>query len=148
MRLMGVIFKKIVLMQLKDIPARVYAKYALLMIPGTVAVILILIIARRWVTMPLWLNAAIVFVWLIKDVVMFPFVWRSYDKPASAISRSMIGKCGVAKEPLAPTGYIQIQGELWRAEKIHNCPPIERGESVRVTEMQGLKLFVTIENRD
>lgn len=132
----------------KDIPTRVYVKYGLLMIPGTVALILVIIIARRWVTMPLWLSTTIVILWLIKDVVMFPFVWRSYDKTTAGISKSMIGKRGVAKERLAPTGYIQIQGELWRAEKIHEGPPIERGEYVRVTEMEGLKLFVTTENRN
>jgi membrane-bound ClpP family serine protease len=55
---------------------------------------------------------------------------------------SMIGERGVAKERLAPAGYVQIHGELWRAVKIDDGPPIEMGQSVKIVKMDGLTLFV------
>jgi membrane-bound ClpP family serine protease len=60
----------------------------------------------------------------------------------------MIGERGVAKEKLVPSGYVQIHGELWRAEKIGEGPPIEEGQPVRVKKMQGLTLLVVPENTE
>jgi membrane-bound serine protease (ClpP class) len=58
----------------------------------------------------------------------------------------MIGQRGIAKERLAPKGYVQIHGELWRAVKIENGPPIEMGQSVRIVKIDGLTLFVEAVN--
>jgi membrane-bound ClpP family serine protease len=132
----------------KDIPARIYIRYGLLMIPGTVALVLILIVVHHWVAIPVWLGRIIVLLWIAKDVIMFPFVWRAYDWNPPDISRKMIGERGITKERLAPAGYIQIKGELWKAENIGDGPPIEKGEWVRVQKMDGLKLFVVPENRE
>ena len=60
----------------------------------------------------------------------------------------MIGECGIAKGNLAPAGYIQIHGELWRAERLGEGPPIEAGQSVRVKQMEGLTLFVVRDNTE
>ena len=62
------------------------------------------------------------------------------------ISRSMIGAFGIVKERLDPAGYIQIAGELWKAERIDTAEPIQKGERVRVVKMEGLKLFVTLKS--
>jgi membrane-bound ClpP family serine protease len=60
----------------------------------------------------------------------------------------MIGARGVAKEKLNPAGYVKIRGELWRAEKIGEGPPIEEGQPVRVKKMEGLTLFVLQDNTE
>jgi membrane-bound ClpP family serine protease len=60
----------------------------------------------------------------------------------------MIGEYGIAKEQLAPEGYVQIQGELWRAIKIDKGPPIEVGQPVKIVKMDGLTLFVEPGNPD
>jgi membrane-bound ClpP family serine protease len=112
------------------------------MIPGTLALVLILIVIRHWVMMPAWLFGTIVALSIAKDVIMFPFVWKAYDQKPSTIPGSMIARRGVAIKRLAPVGYIQVGGELWRAEKIGDGPPIEMGEWVRVKSMEGLKLYV------
>jgi membrane protein implicated in regulation of membrane protease activity len=110
--------------------------------PGLVAVILILIIIQYWVVLPVWLFLSIIGFWIVKDAVLFPFVWRAYDWDRPGRSRSMIGQSGIAKERLAPCGYVQIQGELWRAEKMGDGPPIEAGQPVQIIKMEGLTLFV------
>jgi membrane protein implicated in regulation of membrane protease activity len=110
--------------------------------PELAAVILILIIIQHWVVLPKWLFWSIIGFWVLKDALMFPFVWRAYDWERPGRSRSMIGERGLAKERLAPAGYVQIHGELWRAVKMDDGPPIEIGQSVKIVKMDGLTLFV------
>jgi membrane protein implicated in regulation of membrane protease activity len=128
--------------KLKKIPRAIYTRYILLNIPGLVAVILILMIIQHWVALPVWLFWCIIGFWIIKDVILFPVVWRAYDWDRPSRSRSMIGQQGIARERLAPSGYVRIHGELWRAEKMGDGPPIEAGQTVQVVKMDGLKLFV------
>ena len=106
---------------------------------------LVLMIVDHWVVMPTWLFWAVLFLWLTKEIIIFPFVWHAYDPNRPGLSRTMIGTCGIAKERLDPVGYIQVDGELWKAERIGSQQPIEIGEQVRVLRMQGLKLFVALE---
>jgi membrane protein implicated in regulation of membrane protease activity len=129
-------------LNLKIIPRPIYIRYILLNIPGLAAVILILIIIQHWVVLPVWLFWSVIGFWVVKDAALFPFVWRAYDGEGPGRSRSMIGERGIAKERLAPAGYVQVRGELWRAVKIDNGPPIEMGQSVKIVKMEGLTLFV------
>jgi membrane protein implicated in regulation of membrane protease activity len=128
--------------KLKQIPKPIYLRYILLNIPGLAAVILILVIIQHWVVLPVWLFWSIIGFWIVKDVVLFPFVWRAYDWERSGQSRAMIGERGIAKERLAPKGYVQVRGELWRAEVIDGVSAIEVGQSVMIVKMDGLTLFV------
>jgi membrane-bound ClpP family serine protease len=79
------------------------------------------------------------FLWIIKDVILFPFVWRAYEKN---IPNSIIGSTGVAVDQLSPSGYVRINGELWRAKVIENDSIIEKGETVVVKGLDGLTLTV------
>ena len=117
-------------------------RYILLNIPECVALILILIVIQYWVVIPVWLLWSIIGFWIAKDIALFPFIWRAYDWDQHSRPRPMIGERGIAKERLAPSGYIQIRGELWRAERRGEGPPIEAGQAVRVQKMEGLTLFV------
>ena len=129
-------------LNLKKIPRPIYLRYILLNIPGLAAVILILIIIQHWVVLPGWLFWSIIVFWVVKDALLFPFVWRAYDWERPGKSRSMVGERGIAKERLAPAGYVQVRGELWRAVIIDDGPAIEMGQSVKIVKMDGLTLFV------
>ena len=129
-------------LNLRKIPRSIYTRYILLNIPGLVAVILILMIIQHWVALPVWLFWSIIGFWIIKDVILFPVVWRAYDWDRPGRSRSMIGQHGIAQERLAPSGYVRFHGELWRSEKMGDGPPIEAGQTVQVVKMDGLTLFV------
>jgi membrane-bound ClpP family serine protease len=128
--------------KLREIPGRIYLRYILLNIPALVLIILALFLAQHWITLPIWLSLTVIFIWLIKDVILFPFVWRAYDWERPGRLRSMIGKKGITRERLAPSGYVLVQGELWKAESAEADQPIESGKFVRVVKMEGLKLFV------
>jgi len=135
-------------LKFRKIPRPIYLRYILLNIPEFGAMLLILVVIQYWVVIPVWLLWSIIGFWIFKDVVLFPFIWRAYDWDRAGRSRSMIGARGIAKEKLAPAGYIQIHAELWKAEKLRKGPPIEAGQAVRVKKMEGLILFVVLDNKE
>ena len=129
----------------KKIPPSVYLRYTLLNLPGALGFILILILVRQGLMLPPWLFWALITGWVAKEVLLFPVVWRAYERPAADAPGALVGECGVAKKRLDPCGYIQVRGELWRAEHIGAGPPIEAGRLVRIRKMKGLTLYVVPE---
>ena len=126
--------------------ARILVRYALLQLPGLVLLILILILVQQWVDLPAWIFWGSIVVWVAKDALLYPFVWRAYDQDRPQGANTMVGMRGIAKDRLAPSGYIQIRGELWNAELMEGNPPIEKGEDVRVRGVRGLTLIVQPSN--
>ncbi|HLD28736.1 MAG TPA: hypothetical protein VJC03_00225, partial [bacterium] len=57
-------------------------RYALFQIPDTALLLLILLALRHWLDLPAWIMWGVVVVWVAKDILMFPFVWRAYDSTA------------------------------------------------------------------
>jgi len=127
----------------KRINRSVYIRYALLGAAELVVFVLALTLVRQWVMFSDGLFWGLVLFWIVKDIILFPFIWRAYDGGASATVPGMIGARGIAKERLQPIGYVQVRGELWRAVKVGDGPPIENGTPVRVHQMKGLTLYVT-----
>ena len=121
---------------------RTVAKYILFQLPELSVVCLLAIGARSWVGLPDWAAAGIIALWVVKDAVLYPFVWRAYDWDRSNDSNAMVGARGTAKEPLTPSGYVQVRGELWRAELAAGCQHVEEGDPVQVQKIDGLTLIV------
>jgi membrane protein implicated in regulation of membrane protease activity len=121
---------------------RVILRYGLFQLPGLVLLVLFLIIANWIFDLQAWLMVSLVLVWVAKDVILFPLTWRAYDQDRSGQIHSMIGSRGIVEERLAPSGYVLIRGERWRAEVIGNRSSVEKGESIEVQEIRGLTLLV------
>lgn len=121
---------------------RVVVRYALFQVPAVVLLVLALALVRRWVDIPAWFVWGLVGLWVVKDLILFPFVWRAYDTDRAGAANCMVGARGIAKDRLAPSGYIRVRGELWRAEVMGDGPPIDRGQRVQVRGVCGLKLLV------
>jgi len=117
-------------------------RYILFQIPSLTLFILILILIRRWVNLPEWVFWGAIGIWLVKDVILFPFVWRAYNRDRLRELQSLVGIEGIAEERLAPTGYIRVHGELWQAEVVRADVRIERGEPVTIRGIKGLRLQV------
>lgn len=120
--------------------SRAARRYLVLQLPGAVLFVIVLILVRRWADLPAWLFFLLVALWVGKDGVLFPFVRKAYDPPEDR--NPMIGALGVAEDRLAPSGYVRIGGELWKAHIPGSRNAIDRGESVRVTDVEGLTLIV------
>jgi membrane protein implicated in regulation of membrane protease activity len=121
---------------------RIFVRYMLYQVPGVVLLYLLLILARRAVTLPTWFIWSLVAFWVIKDLILFPAVWRAYDQGRRDDSSSMVGCQGIAEDRLDRSGYIRVHGELWKAEVVGKSPSIGKGEKVTVRGIRGLKLFV------
>ena len=126
--------------------ARVVVRYGLLQLPGLALLVLFLVLVRRWFYIPAWLVWGFIALWVAKDVILFPLVWRSYDRDQPGDKDRMLGAHGIARDRLAPSGYILVYGELWQAEVMEGGMPIERGEGVLVQGTRGLTLIVQPDN--
>jgi membrane-bound ClpP family serine protease len=124
---------------------QVLLKYSLLQLPGLALLIIILILLRHWINIPNWAIWIFISLSLIVDAIMFPFVWRAYDK---GNQNSMAGSQGVAVDRLSPSGYVRINGELWHAKVFEGNSAIEKGEVVMVKSMHGLTLFVQSDKKE
>jgi membrane-bound ClpP family serine protease len=118
-------------------------KYTLLQLSELAVIVFVLVLVRHWINYPVWVIWIAIPLLIVKDLIMFPFTWRAYDK---ANQNAMIGSEGTVTDKLSPDGYIRIQGELWRAIVIDSSSVIEEGETVTVRKIDGLTLHVQSES--
>jgi membrane protein implicated in regulation of membrane protease activity len=126
----------------RDWSARLVLRYALLQIPGIALLAIILIVIQQWVELPAWFTWGIIFIWVVKDVALFPLVWRAYDLDHAGAANSIVGLQGIVQERLSPSGSVRVRGELWQARAMRDGVPIEKGEVILIREIHGLTLFV------
>ncbi len=120
------------------------SKYFLLQIPGWILLGVILYLAWRgeWISKEIaWGILALGF---LKDLILYPFLRKAYEPGGRSGSAHLIGTLGVTREPLKPSGYIQINGELWQARVEGVSQSIDAGTEVRITATQGLTLIVEL----
>jgi membrane-bound serine protease (ClpP class) len=65
---------------------------------------------------------------------------RTYRKRPVTGQEGLVGMIGEARSRLDPEGMVLVHGELWQAEAEN--PPVEKGEKVAVTKVQGLRIKV------
>lgn len=126
---------------------RTLLKYVFIQLPGIAVLVLLLVIVQEWIEIPAWLIWGLVGLWVAKDVILYPFVWRAYEWGSEKETSPMAGLCGTAKDRLDPLGYVFVRGELWKARVIEGGV-IEKGENVLVKGSRGLTLLVEIEAED
>jgi membrane-bound serine protease (ClpP class) len=70
------------------------------------------------------------------------FAIRAQRRRVEVGSEALIGRFGVAKTALAPSGTVQIGGELWTAELLEGSSALQQGDRVEVVSVEGLRLMV------
>jgi membrane protein implicated in regulation of membrane protease activity len=75
--------------------------------------------------------------YLLTGGVLDRFIWRERETGKDG----MIGRVGIVRERLDPSGKIFIRGEWWDAQVSGN-EPVEVGSRVVTVRMEGLKLYV------
>jgi len=121
---------------------RIVVKYFLLQLPGMATFALILLLVQQWVEVPAYLAWALIGIWVGKDIVLFPILWRFYDPDQHPDRFRMIGRKGFALNRLNPDGYVLVKGERWQAAICKGQSPIEQGRQICVEAINGLKLTV------
>jgi membrane-bound serine protease (ClpP class) len=87
-----------------------------------------------WVILPTVGATAAVFLFVVAVGI------RALRGGSPAGTSTLVGRIGVAREPLSPAGQVLVQGELWRA--VARGAPVEEGSRVRVVDANGLTLTV------
>jgi membrane protein implicated in regulation of membrane protease activity len=96
---------------------------------------------------PLWVTQVFFIVWVVKDLVIYPWVRRAYETDVKTGAERLIGATGITQEPLDPEGFIKINGELWKARVDAAHQPVERNSRVKVRATTRLILLVESECR-
>ena len=119
-----------------------WRRYVLIQIPGCVVTAALLTGLHRWIGLPLWVAATLFLLYVAKDFVLYPFLRRAYESNSKTVTEQLVGVCGRATEPLAPQGYVEVNGELWQARTSPGEKPIPRGTRIRVRAARDLTLIV------
>ena len=107
----------------------------------TLLALIVLWLLPSWqINFPLWGIILISVTFLIYEIVTFRFGKRALERKPAIWTNTMVGCCGKATTPLAPSGYVRVSGELWRASS--SDKNIDEGDDIVVVGLDRLSLFV------
>ncbi len=89
----------------------------------------------------------IILIYIIILFFIFYKIYLAQVKRAEVGPESLIGRQGLVIEDLSPEGYIEVEGELWKAIAKDEAG-ISKGEKVVVISYKGLTLIVTRKGKD
>ncbi len=123
---------------------RVIRRYTLFQVPGILLVAILGATLEHFdfVSRLLWLTALAI--WTIKDILLYPFVWRAYVPGELLSEDNLIGMECKAETDLNPSGMIRIYGELWQAILTENSRPekVTANSKVKIVSKKGMILTV------
>jgi membrane-bound serine protease (ClpP class) len=70
------------------------------------------------------------------------FALSAQNRPIQTGAESLVGKTGTARTFEGDAGQVQVESELWSAERSRDSDPIGKGDPVEVVEVKGLRLRV------
>ena len=97
----------------------------------------VLLWLREVLGLATWMAAAALAVYVGKDLALYPAMRILFRAPAPTWP---IGRRAETVERLAPSGYVRVNGELWKARVRHG--DVGPGEVVVVRTADGLTLIV------
>ena len=122
----------------------VFDRYVLLQVPQWILVAIILYGLCLWLDLSGWAAAVVVAGFVVKDFVLFPFVRKAFESDERTVVERMVGETGIVKQDLGPQGYVEVRGELWRAETADGRE-VPVGSCIRVESCNGMTLTVSRE---
>lgn len=129
-------------MSLNTITRKIIIRYSLFQIPSLLIVTLLVFTVNHWYILDNAIIVMIILFWILKDILIFPFVWKAYSHKDRDKSKTILNQHGVAVDTINPKGFVKINGEIWQAELVEPNDPINQGQPIEVVEIDGLKLKV------
>lgn len=129
-------------MSLNTITRKIIIRYSLFQIPSLLIVTLLVFTVNHWYILDNTIIVMIILFWILKDILIFPFVWKAYSHKDRDKSKTILNQHGVAVDSINPKGFVKINGEIWQAELVEPNDPINQGQPIEVVEIDGLKLKV------
>ena len=112
------------------------------LLKGAALAAIVLWLLPLWgINIPIWGLALVVVAFLIYEVITFRLGKKALERRPVIWPKAIVGCCGKATTQLAPDGYVQVNGELWRA--LSSDTNIDEGDDIVVVEMNRLTLRVT-----
>ena len=106
---------------------------------AVLAAIVLWLLPLLWgVNIPMWGLILLMVVFVIYEIVTFRLGRRALERKPTI--PPPVGCCGKATTPLTPDGYVQVEGELWRA--LSSDMNINKGDDIVVMEVNRLTLSV------
>lgn len=96
--------------------------------------------AFQRVSVPLVIGTGLAISAIFLTIVSFAI--SAQRRKVEVGSEALIGRTGITKTELAPTGMVQVAGELWSAKLEDRSWAVPAGEDVEVTGVDGLSLKV------
>lgn len=121
---------------------RVFRRYVLFQVPGWAVTAVLCGLATRWPGLSPVTAFLLFSAWVAKDMLLYPWLRHGYVPGPGDSHRSLVGATGVAEQPLAPTGWVRVRGELWRARVRPEGAPLAKGAGVRVVDVDGMEIVV------
>ena len=111
------------------------------LLKGAVLAAIVLWLLPLWgIYIPIWGRILIVIAFLCYEIVTFRIGRRALERKPVIWAEAIVGRCGKATTPLTPKGYVQVNGELWRA--LSSDMNIDEGDDIVVLELNRLTLRV------
>ena len=111
------------------------------LLKGAALAAVVLWLLPLWgINIPIWGLILIVITFLCYEIVTFRIGRRALERKPVIWSEALVGCCGKATTPLTPKGYVQVNGELWRA--LSSDMSINEGDEIVVLELNRLTLRV------
>lgn len=120
---------------------RAVVTYFLIQLPGMLLVGLALVVIHVHFELPVWAAWLIFVAWVVKDIILFFFLWPAYDNQSLDVY-SLVGRSAVAVTDINPKGRVRLHGQTWPARIEGTSPVIAAGTPVEVTGQEGLVLIV------
>ena len=111
--------------------------YLIAQVPGWALAAIVLWALQQFAVVPTTLAAALLALWIAKDLLLFPKMRRFFESEPAG--HRMVGERGTAVTAVAADGLVRVRGELWQARSEQEILP---GTAVVVRAVQGLTLFV------
>jgi membrane-bound serine protease (ClpP class) len=119
------------------------ASYGLLTVGGLVAMILgaLMLVDSPLpeLRVPVMSLLPLIVAMAVGTFLLLRLVFAAQRRKASTGAEGMVGKLGRAASDLEPEGWVEVQGERWRARA---DAPVASGQDVEVVSVDGLRLRV------
>jgi len=96
--------------------------------------------AFQRVSVPLVIGTGLAIAAIFLTIVSFAIA--AQRRRVEVGREALIGRTGITKTELAPTGMVQLGGELWSAKLEDRSQAVPAGQDVEVTGVDGLSLRV------
>jgi len=105
---------------------------------AAIATIVLWLLPQWGVKIPVWGLILMLIAFGVYEIIAYRLGRRALFR--KSMLSPQVGYWGKAATPLAPSGYVKLEGELWRA--VSNGPNINQGDKIVVVGVKGLTLFV------